>query len=162
MSHVTLTTDVKSFSKSSFSLSDTPGTESRIIQATRPTDSASVVIGTSLNYMKLKLYQSTATTETVYVWGWSFWPTVMAWVPQLLCSFTMTPNASSSVIPSVGTVYEMASATKITGDVKIYNGIASTGVGAFVMVDTVGCQFLEVTTGSDAATPTMHVFSAGL
>jgi|688.fasta_scaffold16103_21 hypothetical protein len=162
MAHVTLTTDVKSFALTSFEISDAAGNEVRIVQTTRPTDNSSTVIGTSLNYLKLKFYSSASSNESIFVWGWSFWPDQMAWVPQLLCSFTMVPNGSTSTVPGVGTVYEMVNATKLTGDVKIYAGVGATSNGGFVLVDTLGCQFVEVVAGGNPSQPVISVLSSGL
>lgn len=159
MAHVTLTTDVKSFSKTRFTASQTPGSQQRYITTTRP--SSGKVIGTSLNYLKLKLYSAATDTEIFYVWGWSFWPDAMAWVPQLLCSFTATFDNTSTTLPTGEVVYEMSNATKITGDVKIYSGISTVDSGAFVMIDTVGCQFVEFEV-VDANGPDIHAFTAGL
>ena len=161
MAHVVLTTDVKSFAKTQFQTNDELEGLERSITTTRPNDANSTVIGTSLNYMKIKLFSEDAVSKPFYVWGWSFWPDAMAWVPQLLCSFTGTMNATSSTLPDGTVVYEMATATKLTGDVKIYSGTGTTKSGAFVMVDTVGCQFLEITS-YDLSQPVIHVFTSGL
>lgn len=159
MAHVVLTTDVKSFSKTQFTAATTPGDEQRYITTTRPVGEK--VIGTSLNYLKLKLYSSATDTEVVYVWGWSFWPDAMAWVPQLLCSFTATFDATSTTLPNGTVAYEMSNATKITGDMKIYSGISTVDSGGFVMFDTVGCQFVEIEV-VDAAEPSLYALTAGL
>lgn len=159
MAHVVLTTDVKSFSKTQFAAATTPGDEQRYITTTRPTGER--VIGTSLNYLKIKPYSDGGDPAAVYVWGWSFWPDAMAWIPQLLCSFSATFDSQSTTLPNGDVAYEMATATKVTGDVKIYSGVATTGSGGFVMVDTVGCQFVEFEV-VDANEPQIYMFTAGL
>jgi hypothetical protein len=128
--------------------------------AGKPTASNSAIFGSSLNYMKLKLYSSGTAAPTVYVFGWSFRSETNAFVPQLLCSFNTTLNASSQTLDSA-TVYEAATFTPLTGDCKIYNGVGGTGNGGFVMIDTVGTQFIEVY-AVDGAGNTITVLSSGL
>ena len=160
MAQVTLTTDVKNFSRNTFT-SATSGTPNRVTTTTRPTGSNSTVFGSSLNYIKLKLLSTGTTAPTIYVFGWSFWSDTMTYVPQLLCSFSTTMSATSQTSPEGTTLYEVASMALITGDAKFYPGVSGTGNGGFVMIDTVGCHTLEVC-AVDATGTTIHVLSSGL
>lgn len=160
MAEVTLTTDVENFGRNTF-VSATSGTPNRVTTTTRPTGTNSTVFGGSSNYVKLKLLSTGTTAPTFYVFGWSFWSDYMAFVPQLLCSFTTTMSATSQTTPDGVTVYEVASATVNTGDCKVYNGVSGTGNGGFVMIDIVGCQYVEVC-AVDATATTIHVLNSGL
>jgi hypothetical protein len=159
MSYVTLSTDVKNFQKATFTASSATA-PNRIVTTTKPTGSNSAVFGASLNYLKLKIYSSGTAAPTIYVFGWSFRGETMTYVPQLLCTFSTTLNASSQSLEGA-TVYEAASFTQVTGDCKIYSGVAGTGNGGFVMLDTVGCHSVEVY-AVDGAGNTITVLSSGL
>jgi len=142
MAQVQLTTDVKNFKSESFAsatiLTQRKGT------TTQPASAAgSKIIGGSLNYLKFKFFNDTNNAITIYIFGWSFNSDYMMWEPQLLfsCSTTLT---SSFTHPIYGAAYEAASYTKVTGDAKIFNGAAGTGNGGFILVDTLGSQFIEV------------------
>jgi hypothetical protein len=160
MAHVTLTTDVKNFNRNTLT-SATSGTPNRVLTTTLPAANNSAVFGGSLNYIKLKLLSTGSTAPTFYVFGWSFWSEQMAYVPQLLCSFSTTMAGSTQTAPDGATLREVASYTQITGDCKIYNGVGGTGNGGFVMIDTVGCHYIEVC-AVDATATTIHVLSSGL
>lgn len=143
MAHVTLTTDVKGFK--GYTLTSATSLVQRIALTSRPVDSAGrVVIGGSQNYMKFRFFNASATAPTIYIYGWSFNPDAMIWEPQLLFSATTTLTAATHSHPQFGTVYEVANYTKVTGDAKIFSGPSSSGNGAFILVDSVGCQFLDI------------------
>ena len=164
MAHVQLTTETKNYHKlTSFTVAATTAPV-EIVKTTRPTAQAarSTVFGSSLNYMKFKIYSSAVSpAPTVYIYGWNYCPEVNGWVPQLLYSGTTT-LASSQTLPSVGTVYEVASHTKVTGDAKIFTGPAGTASGGFLLVDTLGCEYIEASFTVSSGTPTITVIAAGL
>jgi hypothetical protein len=170
MSHVQLTTDVKNFHKLSLAINTSTGAPSRIVTTTKPANvtaavntPGSVIIGGSLNYLKIKGYTSTtASVPTLYVFGWNFASEIMAWVPQLLTTVTTTVNASSQTLPSVGTTNELTTYTKSTGDIKSFSGVAGTGNAGFFLVDTLGSEFVEIAAVSTSSTATMTFFVAGL
>jgi len=170
MAQVQLTTDVKNFHKLSLDINTSTGAPSRIATTTRPANvtaavntPGSVIIGGSLNYLKIKGYTSTtASVPTLYVFGWNFSSEIMAWVPQLLATVTTTVNATSQTLPSVGTTNELATYTKSTGDIKSFSGAAGTGNAGFFLVDTLGSEFVEISAVSASSTATMTFFVAGL
>jgi hypothetical protein len=158
MSYVTLTTDAKNFHRETF----TSGTAAptKILTTTKPASATgSVVFGASLNYIKLKLYSSTSTAPTFYIFGWNYVQEINAYVPQLLCSFTTTMTGSQA--NAIGPVFEVAGATLVTGDAKIFSGVTTTTAGGFLLIDTLGCEYIEVCSNA-AASPTITVLHAGL
>ena len=170
MAQVQLTTDVKNFHKLSLDINTSSTAPSRIVTTTKPANvvaavntPGSVIIGGSLNYLKIKGYTTTAASvPTVYVFGWNFASEIMAWVPQLLATVTTTVNGSTQALPSVGTVNELATYTKSTGDIKTFSGTAGTGNAGFFLVDTLGSEFVEIAAVSASSTATMTFFVAGL
>ena len=118
-----------------------------------------MVIGANLNYIKLKLYTSTSTAPTFYVFGWNYVLELNAYVPQLLCSFTTTLSGSTQSNP-IGTVYEVTNATLATGDAKIFSGVTTTTAGGFLFFDTVGCEYIEICSNASGS-PTINVLHAG-
>ena len=131
MAHVQLTTDVKNFHKLSLDINTSTGAPNRIVTTTKPANvtaavntPGSVIIGGSLNYLRIKGYTTTtASVPTLYVFGWNFASEIMAWVPQLLTTVTTTVNASSQTLPSVGTTNELTTYTKSSGDIKSFSGV---------------------------------------
>ena len=170
MAQVQLTTDVNNLHKLSLDINTSTGAPSRIAPATRPANvtaavntPGSVIIGGSLNYLKIKGYTSaTASIPTLYVFGWNFSSEIMTWGPQLLATVTTTVNATSQSLPSVGVVNELATYTKSTGDIKSFSGTAGTGNAGFFLVDTLGSEFVEISAVSASGTATMTFFVAGL
>jgi hypothetical protein len=165
MAHVQLTTETKNYHKlTSFTVGATTN-PTVIVTTTRPAaqTSRSTVFGSSLNYMKFKIYSSGASPAPgVFIYGWNYCPEVNGWVPQLLYSGTTTLAASSQSLPSVGTVYEVTNHTKVTGDAKIFSGPTTTTEGAFLLVDTLGCEYIEASFTVASGTPTITVIAAGL
>jgi hypothetical protein len=170
MAHVQLTTDVKNFHKLSLDINTSAGAPNRIVTTTKPANvtaavdtPGSVIIGGSLNYLKIKGYTTTAASApTVHVFGWNFASEIMAWVPQLLATVTTTVNGSTQVLPSVGTTRELTTYTKSTGDIKTFSGTAGTGNAGFFLVDTLGSEFVEIAAVSTSSTATMTFLIAGL
>ena len=170
MAHVQLTTDVKNFHKLSLAINTSTGAPNRIVTTTKPANvtaavntPGSVIIGGSLNYLKIKGYTTTtASVPTLYVFGWNFASEIMAWVPQLLTTVTTTVNASSQTLPSVGTTNELTTYTKSSGDIKSFSGTAGTGNAGFFLVDTLGSEFVEIAAVSTSSTATMTFLIAGL
>jgi hypothetical protein len=163
MAQVQLTTDVKSFYRNQVTSAASNPTN-KVPTTTQPvTATGTVVLGTSLNYLKFKIFSSATTSATLNIYGWSFWPDAMAWVPQLLCSVQCAFNSTANTLPGItGNVYESASFTLQNGDAKIYNGVLTTASGGFILVDTLGSQFVEVH-GTDTTTSTVfYLLTAGL
>lgn len=116
--------------------------------------------------MKLKLLSSTTDALTVCLWGWSYCATngVDCWIPQLLATLTTTQGTASQTPPTLGTLYEVSTYVLASGDAKLFNSQVNPTQGAFILVDTVGCQFLEVyaTTASATTAADVYVWSSGL
>ena len=104
----------------------------------------SVLIGGSLNYLKFKAFSSASgSTPTIYVYGWNFCSELMAWVPQLLVTCTGAVNTVSQTLPVVGAAFEVTTYTRTGGDAKIYSADPGSN-GGFFVVDTLGCEFVEI------------------
>jgi len=120
-----------------------------------------VVFGASLNYLKFKFYTTTSQTTNIAVYGWNYVQETNTYVPQLLVLLAGACTASSSAIPGIGTVFELTSWTPSQGDSKNYNGTSTTAPGGFILVDTLGCEYIEVRPYA-AASASITVLAAGL
>ena len=163
MAQVTQVTETKSFHLESFTT--TGAVPVATMTATKPassnTGAGNVVFGGSLNYLKLKLYTNTNSAPTMYVFGWNFCPENNTYVPQLLVSFTTTISGSTQALAPVGldTVSEITGATASTGDFKVFTGTSTTLPGGFVLIDTLGCELIQVFSGTAG---TIYLLHAGL
>ena len=162
MAQVTLTTDVKNFHLETPRAASASGTvPNKVTQTALPVSGAgTIVFGTSLNYVKIKTLVAAATTNlTLHIYGWSFSSQLMAYVPQLLFSTTTNGAVSGSTAQAsfpgyVGTnLYETWQYTKATGDAKIFNAPAVDKGGGFILIDTLGSQFIEVCATASAGSP---------
>jgi hypothetical protein len=143
MAQVQLTTDIKNFK--GYSVTAASSLTQRTATTTKPVDATGTkIIGSSLNYLKFRFFNSANQAPTIYIYGWSFNSDTMSFEPQLLFSGTSTLTSGTHSHPEFGTVYETANFTKVTGDAKIFSGPAGTGNGGFILVDTLGSQFVEV------------------
>lgn len=171
MAQVTLTTDVKNFHIETPRAASASGTvPNKVTTSTLPASGAgTVVFGTSLNYLKIKtLVETTATNLTLFIYGWSFCSDRMAYVPQLLFSTTTNGAVSGSTVQSsfpgyVGTnLYEIWQYTKATGDAKIFNAPSVSTAGGFILIDTLGSQFVEICAAAASGTPNYYVMHSGV
>lgn len=162
MSHVQLTTEAKNFHKyPTFTISATTAVPIRM-SATKPVSSAaSAVFGASLNYLKFKIYTNISQTTSIAIYGWNYVPEINTYVPQLLCLVDGVNTSASAAIPGIGTVYEITSWTLNQGDAKLYNGTTTTTPGGFLLVDTLGCEYIEVRPYA-AAGADITILAAGL
>jgi hypothetical protein len=169
MAQVTLTTDVKNFHLETPRASAASGTvPNKVTTTTIPTSGAgSVVFGTSLNYLKIKTLVADTANLTLFIYGWSFSSQLMAYVPQLLFSTTsngaVTGTTAQASFPGItGNIYETWQFTKSTGDAKIFNAPSVATSGAFILVDTLGSQFVEVVAVASSGTPNFYVMHSGV
>lgn len=163
MAHVQLTTEAKNFHQyPTFTFTATGAPLVRLI-ATKPVSTANVglVFGASLNYLKFKIYTTVSQTTSFAIYGWNFVAETQAYVPQLLCLVDGVNTTASTVIPGIGTVFEVTSWTLNQGDAKLYNGVSTTAPGGFLLVDTLGCEYIEVRPYA-ASTANITVLAAGL
>jgi hypothetical protein len=162
MAQVTQVTETKSFHLESFTT--TGAVPALIMTATKPassnTGAGNVVFGGSLNYLKLKLY-TTGAAPTLYVFGWNFCPENNTYIPQLLVSFTTTISTATQALGPVGlaTVSEITGATVASGDFKVFTGTSTVLPGGFVLIDTLGCELIQVFSGTAG---TIYLLHAGL
>lgn len=168
MAQVTLTTDVKNFHLETPRAALGSGTPNKVTTTTLPASTAgSVVFGTSLNYLKIKTLCETTANLTLFIYGWSFCSQLMAYVPQLLFSTTsngaVTGTTAQASFPGLAvSVYETWQFTKSTGDAKIFNAPSIGTAGAFILVDTLGSQFVEVVAVASSGTPNFYVMHSGV
>jgi hypothetical protein len=169
MAQVTLTTDVKNFHIETPRAASASGTvPNKVTTTTLPTSTAgSVVFGTSLNYLKIKTLVETTANLTLFIYGWSFCSDRMAYVPQLLFSTTtngaVTGTTAQASFPGIAvSVYETWQFTKSTGDAKIFNAPSVSTAGGFILIDTLGSQFVEVCAVSSSGTPNYYVMHSGV
>ena len=164
MSYVTLTTDAKNFHQASFTAGTAATAPVKTLTATKPVSAAgSTVFGASLNYLKLKIYSSANTaSQNFYVYGWNYVLESNSYVPQLLAYVVGTVSTTQQTsLPGIGSAYEMTSWTLSQGDAKLYNGASVTTPGGFILVDTLGCEYIEVRPYA-ASSATLTVLAAGL
>tara|TARA_R110002126_G_scaffold74739_4_gene186315 strand:+ start:11248 stop:11745 length:498 start_codon:yes stop_codon:yes gene_type:complete len=165
MAQVQLTTDVKNFQRASLTAVTGSAVPVKVVTATQPVSgSGSVVLGSSLNYLKLKLHSDSTAGLTVSVFGWSYYSENRTWVPQLLATLTTTQGTTGQTIPGIDVTpqYEVSSYVLTSGDAKIYNSPGTATAGAFVLIDTLGAQFVEVYATASASTPVVYAWTSGL
>jgi hypothetical protein len=165
MSHVQLTTEAKNFHQASFTAAATGTAPGRTLIGTKPASATgSTVFGASLNYVKLKIYSSTNTaSQNFYVFGWNYVQESNSYVPQLL-AYVVTAGFTSQQtnLPGIGSAYEVSGWTLTQGDAKLYNGATTTNPGGFILVDTLGCEYVEVFSSNASTTPTITILYAGV
>jgi len=169
MAQVTLTTDVKNFHLETPRTASTSGTvPNKVTQTALPVSgTGSIVFGTSLNYVKIKTLVDSSANLTLFVYGWSFSSQLMAYVPQLLFSTTtngaVTGTTAQASFPGISvSVNETWQFTKSTGDAKIFNAPSVSTSGGFILIDTLGSQFIEVSAAASAGTPNYYVMHSGV
>ena len=102
-------------------------------------------------------------TKNFYVFGWNFVSESKAYVPQLLAYVVGTISTTQQTsLPGIGSAYEMTSWNLSEGDAKLYNGTTTTTPGGFILVDTLGCEYIEVFSYNASTTPTITVLYAGV
>lgn len=120
-------------------------------QTSAPVAAGSQIIipNTSLNYLKIvPVVQSTTTSPQIKVTGWSkvvnAAGTIIFWVPQcLFASGAMTKNTTDTFTINSVLFNRMETIPKSQGDGKVFNATGTKDT-AFVLVDTVGCEIIEV------------------
>ena len=164
MPEVKVITDVVNFQRSVLTAANNT-VPSKVPTATAPAATTnSVVFAPSMNYMKMKLHSATTAALTVSVFGWSYYPADGGiWVPQLLCTLTTTQGGSAQTIPGIsGNQLEVTAYVLTSGDAKIFNTPATVTAGAFVLIDTLGSQFVEIYATAASTTPIVYAWTSGL
>lgn len=166
MAYVTLTTDAKSFHQSETITTSATTAPVKRVTATKPATSLTVstVVGSSLNYLKIKSFSSsTSIVPSFYVFGWNYVVDTNSYVPQLLAYVVGTLDAAgATTIPGIGSVTEVTSYTLSQGDAKIYNGTTTTSAGGFLLVDTLGCEFIEIVPVNASGSASYTFLTAGV
>jgi hypothetical protein len=173
MAQVQLTTETKNFQFSQYTAGNS--TTARLYQSARPTSTgttggagARLVIGCGTNYSKLKILTNAANALQVTIYGWSFCPDLNGYVAQLLFQTATVANGGTTITGNLGSVapklpsanYEVSSYVRLAGDAKIYNAGTTTDAGAFLMVDTVGCEMIEIQAVPTTGSPIITVLSS--
>lgn len=134
-------------------------------QTTAPVAAGSQVIipNTSLNYLKIvPIVASGTTTANFKVTGWNrvvdSTNAITYWVPQCLFSSSSMTKIAGNFTVNGATYNRFDTIVKAQGDGKVFNATSTTDT-AFVLVDTVGCELIEVEfIGTVAAGSTYNAF----
>jgi len=120
-------------------------------------------MGSSLNYLKMKLHSDSTAALTVSIFGWSYYAESNSWVPQLIATLNTTQGTVAQTLPGIsGNLYESRVYALASGDAKIYNSPATETPGAFILFDTLGCILVEVYATAASSTPVVYVWTSGL
>jgi hypothetical protein len=156
MNIVSFTTPAKNFQIYKFNSDAAAYTiASRQITTTKPTNgNGSFIVGSPPNYMKIRMalgepYDPVGNGVEIYLVGWNFCADNMSYIPQVLYyspDSTQSSSIYASNIPE-GPWYEVDKfEVPLQGDAKIFNAITGslTGSAATLVVDTMGCEFVEI------------------
>lgn len=133
---------------------------------TAPTTTSSAVIinNTNLNYLKIvPVIKSTVTSPNIKITGWSKVTNQSGvtthWIPQcLFASSSMTTAADAITVNTDAGFRRFTTVVKSVGDAKIFNS-TSVNDTAFILVDTLGCELVEIEfIGSSAVTDGANAF----
>jgi len=118
--------------------------------STRPVSgSGSLVFNAEgLSYMKIYPFfentgGNTVTSPTLRVIGWNLNVASGLYIPALLCDVSITLTSSNSTINSAS-LRQALTIAKTNGDVKTYSSASSPACGVAMLVDTLGCQLIEL------------------
>lgn len=163
MPQIQLITDVTNIQRNNFTAA-TATLPNKIVTVSKPASTAnSTVVGPGLNYLKMKFHSDSTIALTISVFGWSFAPVENVWVPHLICTLTTTQGGSSQTIPGItAPQFEVTAYVPTSGDAKIYSTPATVTSGAFVMVDTLGSEFVEIYASAASTTPVVYVWTASI
>ena len=133
------------------------------VSATVPVSSGSstVVPAASLNYIKIiPLFTAAYTGQAIRVVGYTKSDVGSFYVPQLLFYGTVTAvNTSATAFTNASiSFYPALTINKIEGDAKIYNSSTTTKSAASLLIDTLGCQLIEIEFAATAAVGTCNAF----
>jgi hypothetical protein len=128
--------------------------------ATRPvTTGASVVVGAQLNYIKFQTLSTSGNAVTVYVIGWTYSASASVWIPSVLCKMVVTSATAGPITVASTALYPgLTYATPTLGDAKRYNGENASCPNGFAIVDTTGCELVELHMVSSSAVAANAVF----
>jgi hypothetical protein len=101
-----------------------------------------------LSYMKIYPFfqntgANTVTSPTLRVIGWNLNVASGLYIPMLICDVAITLTTSDATINSASLRQALA-ITKTYGDAKVYSSASSPACGVAMLVDTLGCQLIEL------------------
>ena len=162
---------------------------SHVVRQTKPDATAfpnSLFIGSSLNYLRIKLLVNSATTSpesgavpVFHIYGWSQESSTRHWEARKIA--TLTPSSATCATSSTFTMPGLTGSWReifqyeasiggppptsppvpTSGEAKIYNGDL-VGGGGFFLIDTIGTEMVEIHTTTGAATFSFAALCAGL
>lgn len=126
-----------------------------------PISSASAIVfpSSSLNYLKIiPVVKSTVTAPNIKITGWNKvinnTGVITHWIPQcLFMSASMTLGTDAITVNGDTGFRRLTNITKSQGDAKIYGAVSANDT-AFLLVDTLGCELVEIEFNNSAAVST--------
>jgi len=161
---------------------------SHVIRQTKPDATAfpnSLFIGSSLNYLRIKLIVNSSTTSpdpgaipVFHIYGWSQESSTRHWEARKIA--TLTPDVQACATSSTFTMPGLTGSWReiyqynaggggpppigpvpTSGEAKIYNGDL-VGGGGFFLIDTIGTEMVEIHTTTPAVAFSFAALCAGL
>jgi len=124
-------------------------------------NSATIIPASSLNYLKIvPLFTAAYAGQAIRVIGYTKSDVDNFFVPQLLFYGTVTAVNTSATAFTNATIsfYPAITINKIEGDAKIYNASTTSKTPASLLIDTLGCQTIEIEFAATSATGTCNAF----
>jgi len=133
------------------------------VSATTPagTNSATIVPASSLNYLKIvPLFTAAYSGQAIRVVGYTKSDVGNFFVPQLLFYGTVTAvNTSATAFTNASvSFYPAVTINKGEGDAKIYSASTTSKSPASLLIDTLGCQLIEIEFAATAGSGTCNAF----
>lgn len=133
------------------------------VSTTLPVSSGSstVVPASSLNYLKIvPLFTAAYAGQAIRVVGYTKSDVDNFYVPQLLFYGTVSAvNTSAAAFTNASvSFYPALTIAKTEGDAKIYNSSTTSRSAASLLIDTLGCQLVEVEFAATSGSGTCNAF----
>ena len=133
------------------------------VSATLPVSSGSsaIVPASYLNYLKIvPLFTSAYAGQAIRVVGYTKSDVGNFYVPQLLFYGTVSAvNTSATAFTNASvSFYPALTIVKTEGDAKIYNSSTTSRSAASLLIDTLGCQLVEVEFAATSGAGTCNAF----
>jgi hypothetical protein len=150
----------KLLSTSNFTNIAVSGFSHENVSTTVPTGSG-VIAASSLNYLKIiPLFTAAYAGQAIRVVGYTKSDVGNFYVPQLLFYGTVTAvNTSATAFVNASTnFYPALTIVKAEGDAKIYNSSTTSRSAASLLIDTLGCQLVEIEFAATSSGGTCNAF----
>lgn len=133
------------------------------VSTTLPVSSgnSTVIPASSLNYLKIvPLFTAAYAGQAIRVVGYTKSDVGNFYVPQLLFYGTVTAvnTSATAFVNSSTNFYPALTIVKAEGDAKIYNSSTTSRSAASLLVDTLGCQLVEIEFAATGAGGTCNAF----